>query len=57
MRRKTLPLLSALYRLSQAKNLKEVVKIQREFMSKQLNSFNEQTKAMVELCTKAHKMR
>jgi hypothetical protein len=40
-------------RLSQAKNLEEVVKFQTEFMSKQLNSFNEQTKAMVEICTKA----
>src|SRR5262245_18604997 len=42
-------------KLSQAKNLEEVVKIQTEFMSKQLNSFNEQTKSMVELCTKAQK--
>jgi hypothetical protein len=40
-------------KLSQAKNLEEVVTIQTEFMSKQLNSFNEQTKTMVELCTKA----
>jgi hypothetical protein len=40
-------------KLSQARNLEEVVKIQTEFMSKQLGSFNEQTKAMVELCTKA----
>jgi hypothetical protein len=40
-------------KLSQAKNLEEVVKIQTEFMSKQLNSLNEQTKAMVEICTKA----
>ena len=40
-------------KLSQAKNLEEVVKIQTEFMSKQLDSFNEQTKAMVEVCTKA----
>jgi hypothetical protein len=39
--------------LSQAKNLEDVVKIQTEFMSKQLNSFNEQTKAIVETCTKA----
>ena len=44
-------------KLSQAQNLEEVVTIQTEFMSKQLNSFNEQTKAMVELCTKAQKMR
>ncbi len=40
-------------KLSQAKTLEEVVKIQAEFMSKQLDSFNEQTKAMVEICTKA----
>jgi hypothetical protein len=40
-------------KLSQAKNLEDVVKIQTEFMSQQLNSFNEQTKAVVELCTKA----
>jgi hypothetical protein len=42
-----------LQKLSQAKNLEEVVKIQTEFISKQLNSLNEQTKAMVEICTKA----
>ena len=40
-------------KLSQAKNLEEVVTIQTEFMSKQLDSFKEQTKAMVETCTKA----
>jgi hypothetical protein len=40
-------------KLSQAKNFEEVVKIQTEFMSKQLDSFNEQTKAVVEMCTKA----
>ena len=40
-------------KLSHAKTLEEVVKIQTEFMSKQLDSFNEQTKAMVEICTKA----
>ena len=40
-------------KLSQAKNLEDVVKIQTEFMSKQLNLFNEQTKAIVEICTKA----
>jgi len=33
-------------KLSLAKNLEDVVKIQTEFMSQQLNSFNEQTKAM-----------
>jgi len=40
-------------KLSQAKNLEDVVKIQTEFMSKQLGSFNEQTRTMVEICTKA----
>src|SRR5690242_18316999 len=40
-------------RLSQAKTLEEAVKIQTEFMSKQLDSFNEQTKTMIETCTKA----
>jgi hypothetical protein len=40
-------------KLSQAKNLEDVVKIQTEFMSSQLNSFNEQTKTIVEICTKA----
>jgi hypothetical protein len=40
-------------KLSQAKDVEQVVKIQTEFMSKQLGSFNEQTKAMVEICTKA----
>jgi hypothetical protein len=40
-------------KLSQAKNLEDVVKIQTEFMSKQLGSFNEQTKTIVEMCTKA----
>jgi hypothetical protein len=40
-------------KLSQAKNLEDVVKIQTEFMSKQLTSFNEQTKTIVEICTKA----
>jgi hypothetical protein len=40
-------------KLSQAKNLEDVVKIQTEFMSQQLDTFNEQTKAVVELCTKA----
>jgi hypothetical protein len=39
-------------KLSRAKNLEDVVKIQTEFMSKQLGSFNEQTKAVVEMCTK-----
>jgi hypothetical protein len=40
-------------KLSQAKNLEDVVKIQTEFMSKQLGSLNEQTKTIVEVCTKA----
>jgi hypothetical protein len=40
-------------KLSQAKDVEQVVKIQTDFMSQQLNSFNEQTKAMVEICTKA----
>jgi len=40
-------------KLSPAKNLEDVVKIQTEFMSKQLDSFNKQTKAMVEMCKKA----
>jgi hypothetical protein len=39
--------------LSRAKSLEDVVKIQTEFMSKQLGSFNEQTKTIVEICTKA----
>jgi hypothetical protein len=38
--------------LSQAKTLEEAVKIQTEFMSKQLVAFNEQTKTMIETCTK-----
>jgi hypothetical protein len=40
-------------KLSHAKNLEEVVKIQTEFMSQQLNSFTEQTKTITEICTKA----
>jgi hypothetical protein len=40
-------------KLSQAKNLEDIVKIQTEFMSKQLGSLNEQTKTIVEVCTKA----
>jgi hypothetical protein len=40
-------------KLSQAKNLEDVVKIQTEFMSQQLYSFNDQTKTIVEICTKA----
>jgi hypothetical protein len=40
-------------KLGQAKNLEEVVKIQTDFISKQMVSFNEQTKTIVEICTKA----
>lgn len=40
-------------KLSQAKDVEQVVKIQTEFISQQLNSFNEQTKTVVEICTKA----
>jgi len=42
-----------LQKLSQAKNLEDVTEIQTEFMSKQLNSFNEQAKTIAEICTKA----
>jgi len=42
-------------RLSHAKNLEDVVKIQTEFMSQQLASFNVQTKTLMEICTKATK--
>ena len=42
-------------KLSQAKDVEQVVKIQTEFMSQQLNSFNEQTKTIVGICTKAAK--
>jgi hypothetical protein len=40
-------------KLSQAKNLEDVVKIQTEFVSKQLGSLNEQTKTILEICMKA----
>jgi hypothetical protein len=40
-------------KLSQAKNLEQVVKIQTDFISKQMISFNEQTKTIAEICTKA----
>lgn len=40
-------------KLSQAKDVEQVVKIQTEFMSQQLNSFNEQTKTIAEIFTKA----
>jgi hypothetical protein len=38
--------------LSRAKNFEDVVKIQTEFMSTQLNSFNQQAKSIGELYTK-----
>jgi hypothetical protein len=40
-------------KLSDAKNFQDVVKIQAEFMSTQLNSFNDQAKAISEIYTKA----
>ena len=40
-------------KLSQAKDVEQVVKIQTEFISQQLNAFNEQTKTVVEIWTKA----
>jgi len=40
-------------KLSHAKNLEDVVKIQTEFVSKQLGCLNEQTKTIMEVCTKA----
>ena len=40
-------------KLSRARNLEDVLKIQTEFMSQQLNSFTEQTKVIAEICTKA----
>ncbi len=39
-------------KLSQAKNLEDVVKMQTEFMNAQMNSFNEQAKNIGEICTK-----
>ena len=42
-----------LQKLSQARNFEDVSKIQTEFMSTQLNSFNEQAKTIGEICTKA----
>jgi hypothetical protein len=54
MRRKTLPpAVDLVQKLSQAKDVEQVLKIQTEFISQQLNSFNEQTKTIVEICTKA----
>jgi hypothetical protein len=40
-------------KLSHTKNLEDVVKIQTEFVSKQLGSLNEQTKTIMEICAKA----
>ena len=40
-------------KLSHAKNLEDVVKIQTEFVSKQLGSLSDQTKTIMEICTKA----
>src|ERR1700746_2881219 len=42
-------------KLSQAKNFEEIVKIQTEFMEKQMNSFNEQAKVLGEIYPKAAK--
>ena len=42
-----------MHKLSQAKNFQEVVKIQTEFMEKQMNSFNQQAKILGEIYTKA----
>ena len=42
-----------LQRLSQAKNFQDVVKIQTEFMSQQMNLFNEQAKIFGEIYAKA----
>jgi hypothetical protein len=42
-----------MHKLSQAKNFQEVVKIQTEFMEKQMYSFNEQAKILGEMYTKA----
>jgi hypothetical protein len=39
--------------LSHAKNLEDVMKIQTEFVNKQMTSLNEQTKTIIEICTKA----
>ena len=38
-------------KLSQAKNLEDIVKIQTEFMSAQMNSLNEQAKSIGEIYT------
>ena len=41
-----------LQKLSQAKNMEDAVKIQTEFMSAQMNSFNEQVKNIGEIYTR-----
>jgi hypothetical protein len=41
------------HKLSQAKSFQEVVKIQTEFMERQMNSFGEQAKVIGEIYTKA----
>jgi hypothetical protein len=45
--------LAFVQKLSQAKNFEEVVKLQTEFMGTQMNSFNEQSKVLSEIYTKA----
>ena len=42
-----------MHKLSQAKNLEEVVKIQTEFMNAQLSSLNDQAKVIGEIYTRA----
>ena len=42
-----------LYKLSQAKNFQEVVKIQTAFMENQMHSFNEQAKILAEIYSRA----
>ena len=48
----TIAPLSVAQKLSQAKNLEDVVKIQSEFMTAQFNSFNEQAKDLGETYTR-----
>jgi hypothetical protein len=40
-------------RLSHAKSLEEAVRIQTEFVSKQVGYLNDQTKTIMEICAKA----
>ena len=42
-----------MHKLSQARSFQEVVKIQTEFMEKQMNSFSEQAKVIGEIYTQA----